>query len=207
MGESRHADAFLDGLRADLFTASIDYLGLGAMTSVQIAKPWSVHAGAYYGRVGATGQFDFENIPSAVIPGLVDKIVPDQGSLVPTINGDIVSVSAMTETFVKERKHNLTGKVEKVGIDDACLFHCHFNNGSLGLFESTRYARGHKALYTFEINGENMSLKWDLHDLHRLQIFDYTDTGAERMVADPATLLATDDSDLPAAERLRREQL
>ena len=96
------------------------------------------------------------------------------------LNGGIKDVSAMTETFIKERKHNLTGKVEKVGIDDACSFMCHFNNGSLGLFESTRYARGHKALYTFEINGENMSLKWDLHDLHRLQIFDYTDTGAER---------------------------
>ena len=48
------------------------------------------------------------------------------------------------------------------------------------MFESTRYARGHKALYTFEINGENMSLKWDLHDLHRLQMFDYADTGNER---------------------------
>ncbi len=96
------------------------------------------------------------------------------------LNGGIKDVSAMTETFVKERKHNVTGKVEKVTIDDACLFHCHFNNGSLGLFESTRYARGHKALYTFEINGENMSLKWDLHDLHRLQIFDYTDESKER---------------------------
>jgi predicted dehydrogenase len=96
------------------------------------------------------------------------------------LNGGIKDVSAMTETFVKERKHNLTGKVQKVGIDDACLFHCHFNNGSLGLFESTRYARGHKALYTFEINGEHMSLKWDLHDLHRLQIFDHSDEGPER---------------------------
>jgi hypothetical protein len=26
-----------------------------------------------------------------------------------------------------------------------CIFHCHFNNGSLGLFESTRYARGPSA--------------------------------------------------------------
>ena len=86
----------------------------------------------------------------------------------------------MTETFVKERTHTLTGKVEPVKIDDACSFLCHFTNGSLGLFESTRYARGHKALYTFEINGENMSLKWDLHDLHRLEVFDYADTGSER---------------------------
>ena len=84
------------------------------------------------------------------------------------LNGGIKDVSAMTETFIKERKHTLTGKVEKVGIDDACAFMCRFANGSLGLFESTRYARGHKALYTFEINGENASIKWDLHDLHRL---------------------------------------
>ncbi len=91
------------------------------------------------------------------------------------LNGAIASVSAMTETFIKERKHTVTGKVEPVGIDDACSFLCRFENGSLGLFESTRYARGHKALYTFEINGEKASIKWDLHDLHRLQYFDYRD--------------------------------
>ena len=84
-------------------------------------------------------------------------------------------VCAMTETFVKERMHALTGKVEKVGIDDACTFMGHFENGSLANFESTRYARGHKAAYTFEINGEDMSIYWDLHDLHRLQVFDYKD--------------------------------
>jgi predicted dehydrogenase len=91
------------------------------------------------------------------------------------LNGGIKDVSAMSETFVKERMHQLTGKVEKVNIDDACSFICHFNNGSLGLFESTRYARGHKALYTFEINGANASIKWDLHDLNRLEFFDNSD--------------------------------
>ncbi len=96
------------------------------------------------------------------------------------LNGGIKDVNAMTETFIKQRKHQLTGKVEKVGIDDACAFLCHFNNGSLGLFESTRYARGHKALYTFEINGEHASIKWDLHDLHRLQWFDHKDEGKLR---------------------------
>ncbi|QDU55088.1 Gfo/Idh/MocA family protein [Aeoliella mucimassa] len=91
------------------------------------------------------------------------------------LNGAIRNVSAMTETFVKERHHNLTGKMEPVKIDDASAFLCHFENGSLGLFESTRYARGHKALYTFEINGEHASIKWDLHDLHRLEYFDHRD--------------------------------
>jgi predicted dehydrogenase len=96
------------------------------------------------------------------------------------LNGDLATVNAMTETFVKERKHNLTGKVEKVGIDDACAFLGRFRNGSLAVFESTRYARGHKALYTFEINGEHASLKWDLHDLHRLEYFDHRDQGVVR---------------------------
>ncbi len=96
------------------------------------------------------------------------------------LNGPIVEVSAMTETFVKERMHNLTGKVEPVGIDDACAFLCRFANGSLGLFESTRYARGHKALYTFEVNGEHGSLSWDLHDLHRLNYFSHADESALR---------------------------
>lgn len=91
------------------------------------------------------------------------------------LNGGISEVSAMTETFVKERMHQLTGKVEEVHIDDACSFFCRFNNGSLGLFESTRYARGHKALYTFEINGANASIRWDLHDLNRLEYFDNGD--------------------------------
>ncbi len=96
------------------------------------------------------------------------------------LNGSIRDVSAMTETFVKERMHTETGKMEPVGIDDACAFICHFENGSLGLFESTRYARGHKALYTFEINGENASIRWDLHDLHRLEWFDHSDEGKLR---------------------------
>jgi predicted dehydrogenase len=96
------------------------------------------------------------------------------------LNGRIDKVNAMTETFVKERKHQLTGKVQKVGIDDACAFLARFANGSLATFESTRYARGHKALYTFEINGENASIAWDLHDLHRLAYFDHRDEGKLR---------------------------
>lgn len=91
------------------------------------------------------------------------------------LNGSVDRVSAMTETFVKERMHNLTGKVEKVGIDDACAFLARFKNGSLATFESTRYARGHKAKYFFEINGEHASIAWDLHDLHRLEYFDHRD--------------------------------
>jgi len=67
-----------------------------------------------------------------------------------------------------------------VTIDDACTFMGRFSNGSLALFESSRYARGHKALYTLEINGENASIRWDLHDLHRLEYFDNNDDSVVR---------------------------
>ncbi len=96
------------------------------------------------------------------------------------LNGAIDQVTAMTETFVKERPHALTGRVEKVGIDDASAFLARFQNGSLATFEATRYARGHKALYTLEINGEHASIFWDLHDLHRLEYFDHGDEGRLR---------------------------
>jgi len=96
------------------------------------------------------------------------------------LNGSITEVTAMTETFIKERKHNLTGKVEPVGIDDASAVLTRFENGSLAMFEATRYARGHKALYTLEINGEHASAFWDLHDLHRIQYFDHRDEGRVR---------------------------
>jgi myo-inositol 2-dehydrogenase/D-chiro-inositol 1-dehydrogenase len=96
------------------------------------------------------------------------------------LNGPITEVTAVTETFIKERKHQLTGEVQPVTIDDASLFLARFANGSLATFEATRYARGHKALYTLELNGQNASVFWDLHDLHRLQYFDHRDEGRTR---------------------------
>src|ERR1035441_5671465 len=81
---------------------------------------------------------------------------------------------------LKERKHALTGEITPVRIDDASAFLCRFANGSMALFEATRYARGHKALFTLEINGERASAAWNLHDLHRLEFFDHRDEGQLR---------------------------
>ena len=92
------------------------------------------------------------------------------------LNGPITRVVARTEIFVKERMHSLTGKLEPVNIDDACLFIAEFANGSLGLFESTRYARGHKALKTFELNGADGSLRFNLEEMEYLDYFEYKNT-------------------------------
>ena len=48
------------------------------------------------------------------------------------LNGSITDVTAMTETFIKERMHTETGKLEPVGIDDACAFLCHFDKWFAG---------------------------------------------------------------------------
>lgn len=89
------------------------------------------------------------------------------------LNGPIVAVSAATETFVKERVHQETGKKQPVGIDDAVMALARFANGSMGTFESTRYARGRKNYNTFELNGADGSIFFDLEDAHRLQYYEY----------------------------------
>jgi predicted dehydrogenase len=98
------------------------------------------------------------------------------------LNGPIQAVTAKTETFVKERVHQETGKVEPVGIDDACMFLAVFANGSMGTFESTRYARGRKNYNTFELNGERGSVFFDLEDPQYLDYFRYADPDTGKKV-------------------------
>jgi predicted dehydrogenase len=98
------------------------------------------------------------------------------------LNGPIKKVTARTETFVKERMHAETGKLQPVGIDDACMFLAVFANGSMGTFESTRYARGRKNFNTFELNGEAGSLYFDLEDPQYLEYFKYSDPATGKKI-------------------------
>jgi predicted dehydrogenase len=94
------------------------------------------------------------------------------------LNGPMTKVVGDTETFIKERPlQDEPGQTKPVGIDDACSFLCRFANGSMGLFESTRYARGRKNKNWFEINGADASIAFDLEDPHRLLYYDNTDPG------------------------------
>ncbi len=103
------------------------------------------------------------------------------------LNGPIQSVVAKTETFVKQRMHQETGKVEPVGIDDACMFLAVFANGAMGTFESTRYARGRKNYNTFELNGERGSVFFDLEDPQYLDFFRYADPDTGKKIEDHLT--------------------
>lgn len=138
-------------------------------------QDWTINPEVPQGGAG-TWRLDVEAAGSGVTGDLIAHCV----DTALWINGAITDLTAMTETFVKRRKHAETGKLQAVGIDDAAAVLCHFKNGSLGLFESTRYARGHKALYTLEINGEKGSFIWNLHDLNRVSWFDHSIEGQLR---------------------------
>ncbi|HET7715300.1 MAG TPA: Gfo/Idh/MocA family oxidoreductase [Bauldia sp.] len=138
-------------------------------------QDWTISPDVPQGGTG-TWRLDIEAAGSGVTGDLIAHCV----DTAIWINGSITDVTAMTETFIKKRKHAETGKVQPVGIDDAAAVLAHFRNGSLGLFESTRYARGHKALYTLEINGEHGSFMWNLHDLNRVSWFDHSIEGRFR---------------------------
>ena len=103
------------------------------------------------------------------------------------LNGPIRRVTASTKTFITERVHSDTGEKQKVDIDDACMFLAEFENGSIGTFESTRYARGRKNYSTMEINGDRGAAFFDLEDPHILQFFRYADPDTDKKIEDHLT--------------------
>ncbi|MFB8265231.1 MULTISPECIES: Gfo/Idh/MocA family protein [unclassified Streptomyces] len=100
----------------------------------------------------------------------------------------LVGVSALTETFVRERPV-LEGASAglaaggggsgrgPVTVDDAALFTARFASGALGSFEATRFATGRKNALRIELNGEKGSLAFDLERLNELSFHDHTEPG------------------------------
>ena len=113
--------------------------------------------------------------------------------------GDIASVSAVAETFIKERPLptavtglTATGGKEKgkVDVDDAVIFMAKFKNGALGSFEVTRFATGRKNYNCFEINGSKGTIAFNLERLNELQFLSQEDDADSRgfrniMVTEP----------------------
>jgi predicted dehydrogenase len=97
----------------------------------------------------------------------------------------LVGVSALTETFVRERpllagaSAGLSGSggAERgpVTVDDAALFTGRLASGALASFEATRMASGRKNALRLEINGEHGSLAFDLERLNELAFHDHTE--------------------------------
>lgn len=109
--------------------------------------------------------------------------------------GEITEVSGLTETFIKRRPvlAGTTGglgaaggaEMGEVTVDDAALFLTRFENGAVGTFEVTRFAKGRANYNSFEINGSKGSIQFNLERLNELNVLledEQTDVGGFRNV-------------------------
>ncbi len=78
----------------------------------------------------------------------------------------ITGVSALTETFVKERPGGT------VTVDDAALFLARLDGGAIATYEASRFATGRKNALRIEVNGSLGSLAFDLERLNELSYYD-----------------------------------
>jgi predicted dehydrogenase len=86
--------------------------------------------------------------------------------------GPITGVVGTAETFIRERPmEEEPGETGEVTVDDAAAFLARFENGAMGTFEATRLAPGRKNRNSFEINGSNGSLVFDLERMNELQVY------------------------------------
>ncbi len=99
----------------------------------------------------------------------------------------LTGVSALTETFVKERPLpsvssglSASGGQDRgvVTVDDAALFIGRFAGGALASFEATRFATGRKNAMRLEVNGSLGSLAFDFESMNELSFFDGADDDA-----------------------------
>ncbi|NLH06555.1 MAG: Gfo/Idh/MocA family oxidoreductase [Chloroflexi bacterium] len=85
--------------------------------------------------------------------------------------GGIKSIKAYAKTFITERPIPGIDEMGHVGVDDAFVAACEFENGALGTFEATRFAGGRKNYNMFEINAEKASVRFNLERLNEVEIF------------------------------------
>ncbi|WP_373861554.1 Gfo/Idh/MocA family protein [Micromonospora saelicesensis] len=104
----------------------------------------------------------------------------------------ISGVSAVTETFVKERplpaeSSGLVASVDghsaptgTVTVDDAAVFVARLDGGALATYEASRFATGRKNALRVEINGSLGSVVFDLERLNELEFYDATRPAVEQ---------------------------
>jgi len=95
--------------------------------------------------------------------------------------GDLASVCAMMETFIKERPlPEDPSKMGKVDVDDAFIALARFRNGAIGSFESSRFCAGRKNYQRVEVHGTEGTIVFNLERLNELDVYSEKDQ-EERM--------------------------
>lgn len=114
--------------------------------------------------------------------GVLGDILSHGFDLAQFLIGRISSVNAVTETFIKERPlpagtssntfergvaSDVTQTVEN---EDYTALLARFDNGAIGMFETTRVAIGPNAEYIVEVYGTKGSLRWNFERMNQLEV-------------------------------------
>ncbi|MFI5491754.1 Gfo/Idh/MocA family protein [Actinoplanes sp. NPDC051859] len=106
------------------------------------------------------------------------------------VTGELITgVSALTETFVRERplptgSSGLTANGRagsgEVTVDDAALFLARLAGGAVATYEATRFATGRKNGLRVELNGSLGSVAFDFERMNELEFYDATTPASEQ---------------------------
>ncbi len=106
------------------------------------------------------------------------------------LNSDIQSISSLVTTFIKERPLVGAGAGSwgakgskgkgRVTVDDDANFLARFKNGSVGVFESSRFCGGRRNYNTFQVYGSKGSLAFNLERMNELEFYDRTEGAADQ---------------------------
>jgi predicted dehydrogenase len=119
--------------------------------------------------------------------GALGDIGAHAADLAQYLNSDITSVVGQMTTFIKQRPLPSDGEGAwgakgkggkgRVTVDDDTNFLANFRNGSVGAFQSSRFAGGRRNYNTFHIYGSQGSLAFNMERMNELELYDRTDPG------------------------------
>ncbi|MBZ5565241.1 MAG: Gfo/Idh/MocA family oxidoreductase, partial [Acidobacteriia bacterium] len=131
--------------------------------------------------------------------GALGDIGAHAADLAQFLNSDITSVVGQMTTFVKERPLPAEGEGAwgakgkggkgRVTVDDDANFLASFRNGSIGVFQSSRFAGGRRNYNSFHVYGSEGSLAFNMERMNELEFYDRTEPQAEQGFK---TILATE---------------
>ncbi len=86
--------------------------------------------------------------------------------------GPITEVVGTAETFVGERpREGANPQMDRVTVNEAAAFLARFENGAMGTFQTSALVPGRKAFESFEVNGSEGSLVFDLERMNELRVY------------------------------------
>jgi predicted dehydrogenase len=116
--------------------------------------------------------------PGEAGSGVVGDLLSHSLDLATWLNGPLRRLCSRVHTFTEGRE-----------VDDAVTVLAEFRNGSQGTFESTRFATGNQNRNSFEMNGSQGSVEFNLEEMNQLW---FTDVRDDAQVQGRRRILATD---------------